>query len=294
MAFDGIVPASELEVAPCGLFSVAQVVDHTREDDHWVSGFHKETNGFPSVSLRSREDAEIAGNAGLIYNGTASPKNFEASPFFIEIDHRATSVDYLRDGEDLSPVMLKQVRAVTQKAVERELWEGAANQAASPATAASFLRRATADNGATVVGAAGGQTPERALALIEQSISNSPTGGRGVIHMTRDVASSLGSRLRYFEKNEIDEKTYAVTRIGTLVVIGSGYTGAGPIGATGTAASDTNKWMFVTGGIQVDLGKPEVYNASIVAINEHIATISFPAAVYFDPSIFYAARVTLS
>ncbi|UDL15877.1 hypothetical protein QEH42_gp086 [Microbacterium phage Pumpernickel] len=292
VTFNGIVPPSPLEVAPCGLFSVARVVKHREDEEHWIGGFHVESDAFPTVTLRTNTDAEITAGQGVIYDGSDDSDTYQATPFFVELSAKATSVDFLRDGEDLSPTMEKQVKAVTQKAVERELWEGIATQNALPASKASFLRRASADGGAEVV-TSGGVSPEKALALIEQSISNSPTGGRGVIHMTRDVASSLGSRLRYFEKNEIDENTYAVTRLGTLVVVGSGYTGAGPLGAAGTEASATNKWMYVTGGVQVDLGKPMVTAASEVSTNDHIARISFPVAVHFDPSIFYAAQVTL-
>jgi hypothetical protein len=292
MAFNGIVPASPLEVAPCGLFSVARVVDHREEEEHWIAGAEVETNAFPTVQLRTNQDAVISGGAGVIYDGSASPKTYTTTPFFIEIKANKTSVDYVRDNEDLTDTMEEQVKAVAQKAVERELWEGVATLGSTPASDAGFLRRATASGGATVV-TSGGQTPEKALWLIEQSISNSPTGGRGVIHMTRDVASALGSRLRYFEKNEIDEKTYAVTRLGTVVVIGSGYTGAGPIGATGAAATATNKWIYVTGGVTVELGKAAVQTYSEPATNDHYALISYPASVHFDPSIFSAAQVTL-
>jgi len=291
MAFNGIVPASPLELAPCGLFSVARVLNHSEDDGHWLGGSNVETNAFPSVTLRTNQDAEITGGAGLIYDGSNSPKTYATTPFFVELTADSTSVDYARVG--LTDVMEKQVKAVSQKAVERELWEGVATLGASPASAAGFLRRATASGGATVL-TSGGATPERALALIEQSISNSPTGGRGVIHMTRDVASSLGSRLKWYEKNEIDEKTYAVTRLGTVVVIGSGYTGSGPIGATGTNATATNKWMFVTGGVSVELGVPTVQEYPDTSTNHHYALISLPAAVHFDPSIFFAAQVTLS
>lgn len=292
MAFNGIVPASPLEVAPCGLFSVARVVDHREEDEHWIGGAEVETNGYPTVQLRTNQDAVISGGAGVIYDGSASPDTYTTTPFFIEIKANKTSVDFVRDGEDLTAEMRKQVRAVAQKAVERELWEGAATLGATPASDAGFLRRATADGGAKVV-TSGGVAPEKALFLIEQAISDSPTGGRGVIHMTRDVASALGSRLRYFEKNEIDEKTYAVTRLGTLVVVGSGYTGAGPLGATGTAASATNKWIFVTGGVTVELGKEFVQTYNTPSTNDHYALINFAASVHFDPTIFSAAQVTL-
>jgi len=293
MAFDGIVPASPLEVRPCGLFSVARVVDHREEEEHWIGGSFVETNAYPTVQLRTQQDAVITGGAGLIYDGSDKPLNYQTTPFFIELKASKTSVEFLRQGQDLSPTLEKQARAVAQKAVERELWEGIATQNAVPTSDAAYLRRPTASGGATVV-TTSGVAPEKALWLIEESISDSPTGGRGVIHMTADVASALGSRLRYFAKNEVDERTYAITRIGTVVVIGSGYTGAGPVGTTGAAASATNKWIYATGGVTVELGKPFVQTFSIPSTNDHEAIISYPAAVHFDPSIFSAAQVTLS
>lgn len=293
MAFNGIVPASPLEIAPCGLFSVARMVGHAT-DAHWTAGFQIETDAFPSYGLRNNEDTEISGSEDVLYDGTNSPISFTTTPFFIQLKTRATSLDRLREGDDFTDVAKKQIKAATQKAVERELWEGIATRNASTADAQKslYLRRATGSGGATVV-TSGGVSPEKALWSIEQAISSSPTGGPGVIHVTRDVASALGSRLRYFEKNEIDEKTYAVTRLGTLVVIGSGYTGNGPVGATGTAATATNKWMYVTGAVSVDLGDPSLVEVATPSINEHELTISIAAAVSFDPSVYAAAQVTL-
>lgn len=293
MAFNGIIPASPLEVRPCGLFSVARLVDHREEEEHWLSGSDIESNAFPTVQIRTNQDSVISDGSGVIFDGSDSPETYRSSPFFVELAASKTSVDYLRENEDLTPTMENQVKAVAQKAVERELWEGPAILNSTPATEAAFLRRKPSDGGATVVTTTG-VSPEKALSLIEQSISDSPTGGSGVIHMTHDVASQLGSRLRYFEKNEIDEKTYAVTRLGTFVIIGSGYTGAGPIGEAGTAATETNKWIFATGGVTVELGRPFVQEYSIPGTNSHSAAISLPAAVHFDPSIFSAAQVTLS
>lgn len=291
MAFTGIIPAAPLTVRPCGLFSVARVVDHREDDEHWLGGSFVETDAYPSVQLRTQQDAVITGGEGVIYDGSDKPDTYRTTPFFVELQASKTSLDFLRGG--ITPELEKQAKAVAQKAVERELWEGVATQNASPASEAAYLRRATNDGGATVV-TTGGVSPEKALYLIEQSITESPTGGPGVIHMTADVASALGSRLRYFEKNNIDENTYALTRIGTLVVIGAGYTGAGPEGATGSAASATNKWMFATGGVTVELGKTFIQEYSEVRSNDHYALISIPAAVHFDPSIFSAAQVTLS
>lgn len=293
MAFNGIIPASPLEVRPCGLFSVARMVDHREGDEHWINGSDVETNAYPTVQIRTPQGADIPDGSGLIYDGSDKGSTYKTSPFFIELTAKSTSVDFLRADEDLSSTLEKQARAVAQKAVERELWEGAAIRNASPETDAAFLRLSPASGGAKVV-TSSGETPERALWLIEQAITESPTGGPGIIHMTADVASALGSRLRYFEKNEIDQNTYAVTRIGTLVVVGAGYTGSGPIGESGADASATNKWMFATGAVTVELGRTFIQAYSEPSTNDHYADISLPAAVHFDPSIFAAAQVTLS
>lgn len=291
MAFNGIIPAAPLTVRPCGLFSVARVVEHREEEEHWLNGSIVETDAYPSVQIRTQQNAVVPSDAGVVYDGTAKAPTYKTTPFFVELQASKTTVNFLRGG--ITPELEKQAKAVAQKAVERELWEGFATQNATPASEAAFLRRATNNGGATVV-TSGGATPEKALYLIEQSITESPTGGPGVIHMTADVASALGSRLRYFEKNTIDENTYAITRIGTLVVIGAGYTGNGPIGAAGTAASATNKWMFATGGVTVELGRAEFQEYNTPSTNDHFAVVSLSAAVHFDPSIFSAAQVTLS
>lgn len=291
MAFNGIIPAAPLTVRPCGLFSVARVVEHREEEEHWLNGSFIETDAYPSVQIRTQQNAVIPGDAGVVYDGTDKPTTYKTTPFFVELHATKTTAEFLRSG--ITSGLEKQAKAVAQKAVERELWEGLATQNATPASEAAYLRRATNDGGATVV-TSGGASPEKALYLIEQSIAESPTGGPGIIHMTPDVASALGSRLRYFEKNTIDENTYAITRIGTLVVIGAGYTGNGPEGAAGTAASATNKWIFATGSVTVELGKPEFQEYNTPSTNDHFALVSLPAAVHFDPSIFSAAQVTLS
>ena len=289
MAFNGIYAAQPLTIAPCGLLSVARVVKHDTEDEHWLNLGHTESNGYPSVSLQTN----VGNSQYTIYDGSSVDTNTEVLPFWVELTKKETSVDFIRDG--FSDTFKDQIEAASQKAAERELWEGEATRGNSTPGADNYL---TKSGGATVV-TSGGATPEKALYLIEQSIADSPTGGRGIIHMTRDVASALGSRLRYFEKGEINEKTYAVTRLGTLVVIGSGYTGSGPIGATGRAASATNKWMFATGGVEVHLGKADFVNKKQAMAfnpntNDFEVQVLRPAAVLFDPSIFSAAQVTLT
>lgn len=288
MVFNGIEKAPKLTVAPCGLLSVARVVKHGKDDEHWINEFDAELDGFPTIKLQTN----VGNQKYTIYDGTAAEKDISVLPFWIELIHKETTIDFIREG--FNGPFLDQIDAATQKAVERELWEGEALQGNTTPGTGDYLVK---QNGATIV-TSGGVAPEKALYLIEQEISKSPTGGRGIIHMTRDVASALGSRLRYFEKNEIDEKTYAVTRLGTLVVIGSGYTGNGPIGSTGRAATATNKWIYVTGAVEVHLGEPEFTNPDFAQsfnsrVNDFEVQVLRPAAVHFDPSIFSTAQVTL-
>jgi hypothetical protein len=288
MAFRGYFPPPELTPTSCGLLSVARVERHSgREyDERWIRGFDYEFDTLPTVRLLTTND-EVVSN-GTLYDGTRSTRYLTYIPFFIEVEDFRSTFDLT--GEDRFKRVKKQLEAATQKAVETELWDGRA--ALGDNNANLFLSKASAATEA----ASGAYPPAIALEYLEQSIANSPTGERGMIHMTRDVASALGSRILY--KEESESKGYLITRLGTPVVIGSGYSGNGPIGATGAAASATNKWMYATNHVQVNLGKVEVVNDNLgqgvdATINDMRIKAYRPAAVTFDPSIHYTVRVTL-
>lgn len=287
MAFRGVYPAPDLTPAACGLLSVARVMTHksTDYDERWVRGFSYEFDSQPEVEIFTLNDAATSG--GII--GTSSlPQYLEYDPFFIQVTDTRSAFGVT--GEDRFATALKQLEAATQKAVERELWEGVATLAESSSN--SFLRKASS---ATVV-SADALAPATALMLLEQAIASAPTGEAGVIHMTRDVASLLGSRLIFLPS----DGGKAMTRLGTPVVIGSGYTGAGRIGDTNAAASASNKWMFATGSLDVHLSKPEIVNDSLsqgFTVSSNVNTLSIravrSAAVYFDPSINFTVRLAL-
>ena len=292
MAFKGVFPASELIPAPCGILSVADVMQHTarESDERWIRKFSKEYDSLPSyVRLLTVNDETVT-------DGTLSDKQASASyltyvPFNIEVEDLSSTFGLL--GVDRIAAVKAALEAVTSKALEREFWEGKAALAETGANGNMYLSKASA---ATIpVDAA--KKPENALMLLEQAISNSPTGQNGVIHMTRDVASILGSRLVY-KKGDTENSGRAMTRLGTDVIIGSGYTGNGPIGHANAAASATNKWIYATGPVEVHLGKIEVVNDNLaqgadVTINNMRIKAFRPAAVYADPSMLYGMRVTL-
>ena len=291
MAFRGIYPAPDLVHAPCGLLSVARVMTHTTAnyDERWVRGFSYEFDSQPEVQLFTVNDVDT-GNAGK--SGTSSLPQFkEYDPFFIQVTD--TRSYFGINGEDRFAIARKQLEAATQKAVELELWEGLASIGETNGN--DFLR----ETGAATVVNTGALAPATALMLLEQAISSSPAGANGVIHMTRDVASILGSRLIYSPADG-GKTGKAMTRLGTEVVIGSGYTGAGRISDANTSASASNKWMFATGPVDVHLSKIEIVNENLgqgatVSTNTNDLTVRAvrAAAVYFDPAIFYTIRLAL-
>ena len=290
MAFRGIYPAPDLTPAPCGLLSVARVMTHggAEYDERWVRGFSYEFDSQPEVEVFTVNDATVTGGV----SGTSTLPQFkEYDPFFIQVTDTRSTLGLT--GEDRFKLAIKQLEVASQKALELELWEGVA--ALAETNGNDFLREAAT---ATVVNT-GALAPATALMLLEQAISSSPAGTNGVIHMTRDVASILGSRLIYSPADG-GKTGKAMTRLGTEVVIGSGYTGAGRISDSNTTASASNKWMFATGPIDVHLSKPEVVNENLgqgltVSTNTNTLTVKAvrAAAVYFDPSIHYTVRLAL-
>lgn len=290
MAFRGIYSAPDLTPAPCGLLSVARVMTHggAEYDERWVRGFSYEFDSQPEVEVFTVNDATVTGGA---VGASSLPQFKEYDPFFIQVTDTRSTLGLT--GEDRFKLAIKQLEVASQKALELELWEGVA--ALAETNGNDFLREAAT---ATVVNT-GALAPATALMLLEQAISSSPAGTNGVIHMTRDVASILGSRLIYSPADG-GKTGKAMTRLGTEVVIGSGYTGAGRISDSNTTASASNKWMFATGPIDVHLSKPEVVNENLgqgitVSTNTNTLTVKAvrAAAVYFDPSIHYTVRLAL-
>jgi len=287
MAFRGVYPAPDLVQAPCGLLSVARVMTHTARDydERWIRGFSHEFDSEPTLNLLD----ETGAIAQTIFDSTSLPRYEDVKPFFIEVESFESTFGL--PGEDRMAQVKKQLESATQKAVERELWDGPVVTADTNGN--NFLTKSSA---ATVV-AAGAHPADKALFHLEQALANSPVGAKGVIHMTRDVASILGSRLVYVSTNE-GKSGRAMTRLGTDVIIGSGYTGNGPIGDANATTSATNRWMFATGPVDVHLGKVELINENLAqgvdaTINDMRIKAVRPAAVYFDPSCHYTMRVAV-
>lgn len=290
MAFRGVIDAPEINVTPCGLLSVARVVNHTaREyDEKWIRGFSYLYDTEGTLRLLTTNDDAVTG--GELFDSDNLDRYADYDPFFIEVEDYSSTFGVL--GVDRIKKIKKQLEAGTQKAAEAELWDGLTAQAVvdSPNT---FLANTPAE-----VVHIGAHDAYMGLFHLEQAIADSPLGEQGVIHMTRDVASVLGSRL-VFGKGDND-KFFVQTRLGTPVIIGSGYSGNGPLEDANAAASISNKWMYATGPVYVHLGKIEVVNENLgqgldvsgMQNNLRLKAVR-PAAAYFDPSIHYTVRVAL-
>jgi hypothetical protein len=288
-AFRGVYTAPELRPTPCGLLSVANVKTHTSSDydERWVRGFSYEFDSLATTRILTTNDDAVTG--GELYNSLGQQYYRDYSPFFIEVELTRSTLGL--PAQDRFAIALKQLEAATQKAVELELWDGVAAKAASNTNL--FLSK----QGAAAVPNTGAYSASDALFHLEQAIASSPTGASGVIHMTRDVASILGSKIVY-ASTDGGKTGKAMTRLGTEVAIGSGYSGVGPYSVTGASASATNRWMYATGPVEVHLSKSEIVNDTLsqginANINDMVIKAVRSAAVYFDPSIHFAVRVAV-
>jgi len=291
MAFEnGVYTAPDLDPNHSGLFNIVKPENHnaTANDERWVRGYSQEFNAEP----KNINNIDVTDSTSIsVYTTSDKPERFiELDPFYIEVEDLDSTFGLL--GQDRQDRVLKQLEAVSQKAVEKELWDGGIAQGESLSN--PYLTKAgtvTKINSGTAMSAA------LALAALEQEArSASPTGEQPIIHMTADVASVLGTKLQFDKENDM-----IVTRLGSKVVIGAGYSGNGPVGDAGATASITNKWIYATGAMAIHLGSPEVVNDSLaqgydVSGNANDMRIKAfrTASVLFDTSIHHAVRIDLS
>jgi hypothetical protein len=290
MAFpkNGVVEAPKIVPSAFGLLAVVKP-ENSADEDKWIRGFSQEWET-TATSLKNWDDTDST-NSDLILNGVINYYD-EIKPFFIEIDETRSTLGFL--GLDRIERLKRQLEGATQHAMEHELWNGTVREGESHDNRSLTSSSATILNGGTALSA------RRALALLEHSIGlASHFGEQGVIHVTRDVASLLASNsnMLMHEKGKDHLQTFG----GTPIIVGSGYSGNGPDGATGAAASATNKWIYATGTVRTYVGDIDVVNDNLAQAydvsgnaNDMRLKAIRPAAVYFDTSIHLAVRVDLT
>lgn len=290
MAFSrtGVVSAPAIVPSAFGLFAVAKP-ENAPSEDQWIRGFAQEWETTVQ-ELKNWDDTDST--SGTVVTGGTINYYDDIKPFFIELQETRSGLSF--NAIDRIARLTRQLEGMTQKAVETELWDGAVRKGESHDNKALSDANANLVNGTTALGAT------LALAQLEADMAAASNAGEnGVIHMTRDVAALLSTTGQVFLHSE--GKDHLQTLSGTPVVIGSGYSGNGPTGQTGAAASATNKWMYGTGAVKLYLGNVDVVNDNLsqaydVNGNQNDMRIKAirPAAVYFDTSIHLAVRVDLT
>jgi hypothetical protein len=290
MAFTGVFEAPKIAPSAFGLFDLAKP-DTRSKEDQWVRGFSQEWN----TQYYSAKNIDDTDTTLITVASNATPTRYdEIKPFFIEVEDYRSTLGLL--GVDPVEKIKKQLEGITQHAIEKELWDGGVR------IGETHTNRALVSPDAYILNSGTALSPRRALALLEFQIgSMSPAGEQGVIHMTRDVAALLSSNSQMLF-HEVG-RDHLQTMGGTPVIIGAGYSGAGPTDAAGDTEtpSVTNKWMYATGTVKVILGDIDVvtdnlaqgYDVSGNQNNMRLKAIR-PAAVYFDTSVHIAVRVDLT
>lgn len=290
MAFprNGVVAAPLIVPSAFGLLAVVKPENST-DEDHWIRGFSQEWET-ELYSATNWDDTDST--SGEVVAAGVPNYYDEIKPWFIEAEEYRSTLGFL--ALDRIDRLKRQLEGVTQHAMELELWDGAVRKGESHGNKALSDASATILNGGTAL------SPRRALALLEHSIGQASDGGeQGFIHCTRDVAAlfSSNSNMIFHET----EKDHLQTMGGTPIIVGSGYTGNGPDGATGATASATNKWIYATGTVRTYVGKIDIVNDNLAQAydvsgnaNDMRLKAIRPAAVYFDTSIHLAVRVDLT
>jgi hypothetical protein len=290
MAFRGVFEAPKIMPSAFGLFDLAKPETGPKEDQ-WTRGFSQEWD----TQYYSAKNIDDTDTTLITVSSNATPTRYdEIKPFFIEVEDYRSTLGLL--GVDPVEKIKKQLEGITQHAIEKELWDGGVR------IGETHANRALVSPDAYILNSGTALSPRRALALLEFQIgSMSPAGEQGVIHMTRDVAALLSSNSQMLF-HEVG-KDHLQTMGGTPVIIGGGYSGAGPTDAAGSTEDPTatNKWMYATGTVKVILGDIDVvtdnlaqgYDVSGNQNNMRLKAIR-PAAVYFDTSVHIAVRVDLT
>jgi hypothetical protein len=290
MAFpnNGVVEAPQIVPSAFGLLAVVKP-ESSDSEDRWVRGFSQEWET-EVTNFVNWDDTDTTVD---VYAARPNPvRHVRIKPFFIEATEDVSTLGFL--GIDRVARLKRQIDAGSQKAIERELWDGVIRKGEGHDNAA------LSSDSVTILGGGTAYSPKRALAILEQGIAEaSQFGEQGLIHMTRDVAALLSSNsnMLFHDKG----KEHLQTMGGTPVIVGNGYSGTGPDGATGATASISNKWIYATGTIRVYLGDVDVVNDNLsqaydVSGNQNDMRLKAirPAAVYFDTSIHLAVRVDLT
>jgi hypothetical protein len=282
MAFprNGVVEAGKIVPSAFGLLAVVKP-ENSADEDRWIRGFSQEYE--TTVDTLTNWDDTDTSSYVLVNNATVNYYD-EIKPFFIELDEVRSTLGFL--GVDRIERLKRQLEGVTQKAMERELWNGDIR------IAQGDDNRALVSSGVSVLDGTG-LSSKRALAVLENGIAEVSHGGeQGIIHATRDVVALLSSNsnMLFHEK----DKDHLQTMGGTPVVVGSGYSGDGPriAVATATISGSTTLTINTSGAHYLLAGDTVRYSVVGANINQSSTSTAVVTKVDADTVTITIASAT--
>lgn len=287
------------------------------------------TAGYDAVKRRIGDDPEVDKRwvNGVAYQGEnngslhiADPCSFASDRVGLEVQHAVSEwAPYIITAEDRCPPfgfsthdykgrVTRRLENGTPKALELELWTGAAAQATPPVDPQPQGQPALNTNiwlahpRAVLLNPIAGTavTMKRAFELLEQAIADSGIGTQGMIHCRPEAMPYIVTMRR--------DGNIIRTLRDTIVVPGVGYANTAPTGATSAAGTT---WLYATGLVEWWLGGPDTYVYSPEGLgsgaeantwigkaidrtnNDVVVRVHRPGMATWDGLCHYAVQATL-
>lgn len=249
MVFNGVVDAPKTAPARFGLLSVAEVIDHTASDEHWVSKAYWQPE-LCSYGVQIVDVCNPVTPVDVVVGGDAGES--EATGFGIDITDQCTST-FGYNFEERKLRLKKAAETVTQVAAETQLWT-------------EFEATSIADiPGATSL------TLPYALSKVEQALGCT-AGAAGIIHVSREIATLLIADSLVIRSTSDPDMLETV--LGTPVVAGHGY------------GSDR---IYGSGAVTLHLGPVVIYDGQAISTNDLVNKAERPAELVWDSCCLVAA-----
>jgi hypothetical protein len=297
MAFDGAFEAPKIVPSAFGLFSVVKPENPVGEDK-WVRGFNQWWESTPKYV---RNWDETSTTSYVVDSNPTAPRYSYHVPFFIEVEDFDSTFGVL--GEDRFARVMRQLEGVSQKACEAEIWDGTvALQGTGTDLVNPYLSKGTTLNilsGRKSDGTVADPTSDGAaisvkhgISVLEQNIGSYSSGGeQGFMHITRDAAAILSSYNQMVFHAPTVPTQHLQTFGGTPMVVGSGYSGNGPVvNVTNKAADGTNATLTTSTNHGLAVGDSVTVTGVDATFNGTYTTTTGTTGT----TIKYAKAVTVS